>query len=90
MESVWNQGWFWLFVFGVVILIGAFIIFAVNRDLRWWFWGLLILGIIIMIIALMWWLFVTRSKNTLEEKVEKLQVLPTMQSQPVVNVDNMC
>ena len=52
MSEIYSQWWFWMAIIGIIFIIIAWIVYAVERKFEWYTWALLIFGIILLIIGL--------------------------------------
>ena len=52
MSEIYSQWWFWMAIIGIIFVIIALIVYAVEKKFEWYTWALLIFGIILLIIGL--------------------------------------
>jgi len=53
-QSYWTSAWLWLVIFGVLFIIAGAIVLFMFTTVVWYGWGLVILGIILVIIGGFW------------------------------------
>ena len=52
MSEIYSQWWFWMAIIGLIFVIIALIVYAVEKKFEWYTWALLIFGVILLIIGL--------------------------------------
>jgi len=54
MNEFYSEVWFWLIVIGIILIIIGFILYVVDRDVRWYHWTLWIVGGFFLLVGIIW------------------------------------
>lgn len=86
MKSAFQSVWFWILLFGLLLILIGALIAGGTKEFNGWFWGFLIAGIIIalvgILIAFMNWNCDTRISSN-KSLIETSQYNPSMKNSPM-------
>lgn len=54
MSDFYSEVWFWLIVIGVILIIIGIILYATDREVRWYHWTLWIVGGFFLLVGVIW------------------------------------